>query len=104
MDNQKNNIIISSTESFYTHNKDTAYRIIKGSVLIYIVPWESFGETAGRKLLVGEFGEGKMIPSFSYRDPDYTNWRFAIVSKVKILTILKNIYVTVVQMKPFIMH
>lgn len=81
MESVKTEIILSSTESFYTHSANDAYRIKCGIALVYIVPWEVSEEIAGRKILVGEFNEGKMIPAFSYKDLNYTNWRFAIVSK-----------------------
>lgn len=78
---ESKNITISSTDTFYTHNKDDAFRIVKGIALLYIVPWLKSEDTAGSKLLIGEFGEGNVIPAFCYKDMDYTEWRFAIISK-----------------------
>lgn len=101
METTKTEIILLSTESFYTHYTNDAYMIKQGTALVYIVPWKISEETAGRKILVGEFGEGKMIPAFSYRDPNYTNWRFAIVSKDEklILEVLTNSCTNILRMR-----
>lgn len=58
-----------------------AYHLLHGVALVYIVPWAKDDETAGRRLLLGEVAEGRVIPAFSYRDMDYTHWRFSIVPK-----------------------
>ncbi|MDE6035589.1 MAG: NHLP bacteriocin export ABC transporter permease/ATPase subunit [Ruminococcus sp.] len=74
-------ITLTSTDSFYTHNKDDALRVVEGTALVYIVPWNQNDGTAGRKELIGEIETGKMIPTFAWRDIDYKEWRFAIISK-----------------------
>jgi ATP-binding cassette subfamily C protein len=79
--NNQNIITLTSTQSFYTHNKADAFRVIKGVALVYIVPWLDSEKRAGRKILIGEFRENQVFPALSYRDAEYTSWRFAIVSK-----------------------
>ena len=81
MNEYVDSICLESTDTFYTHNREDAFRIVKGTALVYMVPWSKSGRSAGRKKLVGEYEKGRMVPALAYEDAEYTNWRFAIVSK-----------------------
>ncbi len=65
--------------SFYVpQEKDDAFRVVSGSVYVYIVPW-AHGEP-GRRSLLCQIDKGGMIPAFVYRDQEHQSWRFLIVA------------------------
>lgn len=65
--------------SFYVPQEgEDAYRVVSGSVYVYIVPW-SHGEP-GRRSLLCRIDNGGMIPAFVYRDLDHQSWRFCLVA------------------------
>lgn len=65
--------------SFYVpQEKDDAYRVISGSVYVYIVPW-NHGEP-GRRSLLCRMDKGNVIPAFIYRDLEHQSWRFCFVA------------------------
>lgn len=72
-------IHLSGPDVFYTHTSMDAYRVEQGSVFVYIVPWEK--GKPGRRILLCEMSEGRVIPAFVYQDNNYKQWRFAFVSK-----------------------
>lgn len=76
---ENNKILLSGPDVFYTHEKMDAYRVEHGEVFVYIVPWER--EKPGRRILLCEASEGRVLPSLVYRDQDYRHWRFAFVAK-----------------------
>ena len=76
---ENNMIRLSGPDVFYTHEKMDAYRVEEGEIFVYIVPWEK--EKPGRRILLCEASQGRMIPGFVHRDQDYKNWRFAFVAK-----------------------
>lgn len=76
---ENNKILLSGPDVFYTHEKMDAYRVEHGEVFVYIVPWEK--EKPGRRILLCEAAEGRVIPSLVFKDQDYKNWRFAFVAK-----------------------
>ena len=61
-----------------THDKDDAWRVAAGSVLVYVAPWKN--EAPGRRAYLYEAGEGEVIPSLCFRDYEYTEWRFCLVA------------------------
>lgn len=61
-----------------THNGEDAYRVVSGSVLVYIVPWAD-GEM-GRRSLLREVRAGQMVPAFACQDMDYHSWRFCFAA------------------------
>lgn len=75
----ENGIYLQTKEFFIPHEKKDAYHIRKGTVLIYIIPWEQHAK--GRKLLLCEVEAGSVIPAFVYRDHDYKEWRFLFEAK-----------------------
>lgn len=72
----------SGADPFCPQNPEDAFRVEKGEVFVYIVPWKN--ERPGRRVLLCEVSEQdrqRAIPAFVYRDMDYANWRFALVAK-----------------------
>ena len=63
---------------FVTQNPDDAYRVISGSVYVYIVPWGD--EKPGRRSLLCQIDKNGMIPAFVYEDRDHQAWRFLFVA------------------------
>ena len=79
MDTISTQIRLSGTDSFIPQNPKDAYRVVSGTVLVFIAPWK--GGAPGRRLLLCEVPQGKVIPAFVYRDSDYQQWRFILVAK-----------------------
>ena len=73
-----NSIYLKGGSYYVTPNNTDAYRVLSGSVLVYIVPWKK--QEIGRRSLLCEVQEGNLIPSFAYRDMDYQQWRFCFVA------------------------
>lgn len=57
-------ILLSGNQLLLAKNKDEAYCVTEGHVLVYILPLK--GETPGRRLLLCELEPGDKIPSFYY--------------------------------------
>lgn len=74
-----NQILLTNADVFVPQEPRDVYRVEKGELFVYIVPWKN--ESAGRRVLLCEAAEGRMIPAFVYRDMNYANWRFALVPK-----------------------
>ena len=72
-------IHLNGTDIYITVGEKDAYRVQNGSVFVYIAPLKG-GKPALRRMLC-EVGEGHLIPSFAYRDADYTEWRFLLVPR-----------------------
>lgn len=72
-------LILSGADVFCPQDKEDAFFVEKGEIFVYIVPWKK--EKAGRRVLLCEVSQGRMIPAFVYRDMDYNQWRFALVPK-----------------------
>jgi len=83
-------IILTGTDVFCPQKAQDVYRVEQGEIFVYIVPWKN--EKPGRRILLCEVPEGKMIPAFVYRDMNYQQWRFALVPKgdTAQLTVLAN--------------
>lgn len=65
--------------SYYiTEDPKDAYRVLSGTVLVYIVPLQ--GQEVGRRAFLCERKEKDTIPAFSYRDMEYQSWRFCFVA------------------------
>lgn len=72
-------ILLTGPDVFYPQEKMDAYRVAQGEIFVYIVPWEK--GRPGRRILLCEASEGRVIPAFVHRDQDYKSWRFAFVAK-----------------------
>lgn len=79
MSENNNHIVLSGPDVFYPQQKMDAYRVESGEIFVYIVPLEK--GKPGRRILLCEASEGRVIPAFVHRDQDYKSWRFAFVAK-----------------------
>lgn len=77
MEALKERIVLSGAEFFVPQNAEDGYRVRSGSVLVYIVPWKN--GAAGRRLLLCQAEQGRVIPSLVYQDHNYDQWRFCFV-------------------------
>lgn len=64
-----------------TDNPKTAYKVISGHVLVYIVPFQN--DKPGRRFLVCEAVEGDTIPSLVWNHEQLGSWRFSLVALEK---------------------
>ena len=62
----------------YTDKDRAVYSVIKGPVLVYLIPLENGEE--GRRLFLGEFGEGRRIPGFHHSSDAQGEWIFGLVA------------------------
>ena len=74
-------IELTKAQPYYTNCPEDAVRVVQGSVYIYIVPWSEEQRNAGKRVLLCEVSEERVIPSFAWRSADYKQWRFLIVPK-----------------------
>lgn len=79
MDKTEERIHLYGTDNFITENPGDVFRVETGTVFVFIAPLKN-GKT-NRRLLLCEVSEGHLIPSFSFRDSEYINWRFVLVPK-----------------------
>ena len=63
---------------YITERETDAFRIRKGTVLVYIVPLKKTG--VGRRSFIYEATGGEVLPSFFYKDMEGIQWRFCFVA------------------------
>ena len=73
-----NSIYLKGGSTYLTPKAEDAYRVVKGNVLLYIVPLEK--GRAGRRAFLCEVQEGQLFPAFAYQDLDYQQWRFCLAA------------------------
>lgn len=73
---------------FYTNVPEEAILVCEGTAYVYIVPWSEEKKVSGQRVFLCEVSEDHTIPSFSWRDQNYQQWRFLITSKTE-KTVLK---------------
>ena len=78
-----NRMELTRTDLYFTHDPEDAVRVLQGSVYVYIVPWSEETGRAGKRVTLCEVEEGRTIPSFAWRDAQYTQWRFLIMAKTE---------------------
>ena len=79
MERKEELIHLYGTDVLITEGKKDAYRVQAGSVFVYIAPLKG-GKPSLRRFLF-EVEAGHLIPSFSYVDGEYTEWRFLLAPK-----------------------
>ena len=79
MDSTEEKIHLYGTDNYITEESGDAYRVETGSVFVFIAPLKN--GKPNRRLLLCEIDQGHLIPSFSFRDSEYVNWRFILVPK-----------------------
>lgn len=77
MDQNREILHLSGTDAHITEEEKSAYRVQSGLIYVFVAPLKN-GKPELRRLLC-EVGEGHLIPSFRYRDENYTEWRFVLV-------------------------
>lgn len=79
MENLYEDVVLLKEKNVYvTHNDKDAFKVLRGIVLVYIVPWKN--EQVGRRAYVYKAIQGEVIPSFSHRDIEYNLWRFCLIA------------------------
>ena len=66
-------------DHYITEKCGDAFRIHKGTVLVYIVPWKKEG--MGRRSFLYEAQEGEVIPGLFHTDMGGGQWRFCLDRK-----------------------
>lgn len=79
MDHQEERIHLCGTDTYITETEKDAFRVLSGSVLVFVAPLKN--GTPDIRRPVCEVSEGHLIPSFSYRDENYVNWRFLFTTR-----------------------
>ncbi len=69
---------IRGGEVFVTEDSRKAYRVLEGSILVYLMPKE--GDGYGRRMFLLEMGEGTEIPGFAENTEEHGSWRFGLVA------------------------
>ncbi len=72
------NTIVLKNNYIYTDNNKTAYKVKRGKVVIFVVPFK--GEKPGRRINLYEATEGDTIPSLCFRDNEYNDWKLLLRS------------------------
>jgi ATP-binding cassette subfamily C protein len=85
----KNTVVLTREKNFLTKNKYDAYKVIDGTVLVYIVSVNS--GKSGRQVPLYEAKPGEVIPAFEYKDSDYNNYAFCLRALEKAeISIMEN--------------
>ena len=70
---------LQSPQALLTESIRDAYRVMKGSVIVYLVPVKK--GIINRRKRVAELTEGEVFPSYYYQNPAFEIWKFLIVPK-----------------------
>lgn len=71
-------ILLKGGKIHYTIAEHASFRVDKGSVLVYLIP--VLNQKDGRRLLLAECEEGKLIPNFYHKSELLGEWRFGFVA------------------------
>ncbi len=74
----ENSFSLKGGETYMTDNAADAYKVLDGAVLVYIVPLKDGG--MGRRSFIYQAEKNEVIPSFSYKDNEYKEWRFCLAA------------------------
>lgn len=69
----------AESKLYATENHEDVYRVVSGTVMVSIAPLKN-GRPVSR-LFLREAEAGDLIPSFSFRDTEYRQWRFFLSAK-----------------------
>lgn len=72
-------IRLEGPQALLTENIQDAYRVVQGSVIVYLVPVKK--GTIDRRKKVAELGKGEIFPAYFYRNPAFEVWKFLVVPK-----------------------
>ena len=76
MDQNGNILHLKCGDVCVTEEENGASRVQRGTVKVFVTPLKN--GTPGFRRLLCEVGEGHLIPSFRYRDENYTEWRLVL--------------------------
>lgn len=76
---QLTQIQLQSPHALLTENMNDAYRVVQGSVIVYLVPVKK-GSIERRKR-IAELNNGDIFPSYAYRNEAFDVWKFLVVPK-----------------------
>lgn len=71
-------IILKGGDVHYTTEDRSVYNVVKGPVLVYLIPFRNGVE--GRRLLLGRFEDGDRIPGFHHVSDILGEWEFGLVA------------------------
>ncbi len=84
-----NIISLKGGDTYITNSETNAYKVSEGTVLVYVVPMKK--GKPGRRSFIYQAEKNEVIPSFSYKDIEYCEWRFCFVAVDKAeLTTIEN--------------
>ena len=78
MNEESKRISLKGGSFYVTERASDAFKVIEGSILIYIVPLKETG--IGRRSFIYQAYENEVFPSFAYKDIEYCQWRFCLVA------------------------
>lgn len=82
-------IRLKGGDSYINENESNAFRVVSGTVLVYILPFKN--NEIGRRSFIYEASEGEILPSFCYCDIEYRNWRFCFAAlEQAVIEIIEN--------------
>jgi len=71
-------IILRGGDIHYTNEDRAVYKVMQGTVLVYLIPVRDGVD--GRRLLIGEMEAGSRIPGFYHASELYGEWRFGLAA------------------------
>ena len=71
-------ISLKGGDVHYTTEDRAVYSVVKGPVLVYLIPFRN--GTEGRRLLLGRFEEGERLPGFHHESEIFGEWEFGLVA------------------------
>lgn len=78
----ENRIALKGGNYYIPQVEQDAVRVLSGSALVYIVPWQD--DHIGRRAFLHEAVPGEIIPAFVHRDRNYQHWRFCLVASEQV--------------------
>lgn len=71
-------LFLKGGQAYVTEDAQVAYQVLKGHVLVYIIPYDN--DKNGRRYLICETQEGDVIPSLAWSHEQIGTWRFLLVA------------------------
>ncbi len=71
-------IVLKGGDIHYTNKDRAVYSIVKGPVLVYLIPFRDGVE--GRRFLLGRFEDNESIPGFHHKSDLFGEWKFGFVA------------------------
>lgn len=78
MEKHEMTVVLDGADVHITHERSTAYRVLKGTVQIYVVPL--FNGIPGKRVRIYDACAGEMLPSFVHEDKAHMHWRFCFAT------------------------